>query len=197
MYNNKRYMFKQYKFPMQIFIILQNCNPVIFTSKSLTTNHYVISIDENYFLPLSKILKREVSGSMTFLVEQSCMDTSGYQHDGNSMYSSFFLKQKLYYNIFYSYTTKNRISVFVNTDETIAVKSLQSVFENSNWLERETAEMVKLLFKNKPDVRNLMLDYPKIEFPMLKDFPVEGYQDVYYNVFEDQVQYISSEYIEL
>jgi NADH:ubiquinone oxidoreductase subunit C len=57
--------------------------------------------------------------------------------------------------------------------------------------------MLELFFKKKPDIRNLMLDYPKIEFPMLKEFPVEGHQDIYYNVFEDQVQYIRNEYVEI
>ena len=190
-------MYKKYKFPMQIFIILQNCKPAIFTSKSLTANHYVTYIDKYYLTAASQILKREVSCSMTFLVEQSCIDTTGYKTNDELFQKSFCLSKKLYYNIFYSYTTKNRLSIFVNTDSALTIKSIQSVFDNANWLERETSEMVEVFFSAKEDIRNLMLDYPKIEFPMLKDFPVEGHQDIYYNVFEDQVQYLDNEYIEL
>jgi len=49
----------------------------------------------------------------------------------------------------------------------------------------------------KLDIRKLLLDYSKNENPMLKDFPCEGYSDVFYNVFEDQVVFNNTDVIEL
>ena len=46
-------------------------------------------------------------------------------------------------------------------------------------------------------MRKLLLDYSKIENPMLKDFSSEGIQDVFYNFFENQVTINKSEIVEL
>jgi NADH:ubiquinone oxidoreductase subunit C len=53
------------------------------------------------------------------------------------------------------------------------------------------------MFNGKKDIRNLMLEYSKNEYPMLKEFPCEGHFDVYYDLFEDQLQYVESEFVEL
>jgi NADH:ubiquinone oxidoreductase subunit C len=54
---------------------------------------------------------------------------------------------------------------------------------------------VNYAFKN--DQRLLLLDYSKNETPMVKDFPVEGYTDIYYNFFEHQLTYLNNEFVEL
>jgi NADH-quinone oxidoreductase subunit C len=169
------------------------------TSSVLTSNHYVVQIEQKFLNAFSKIIKREMNSALSFLVEQSAVDAANYKTDCEllKMSKKENPNTKLYFNMFYSYANKTRITVFVNTDSEGAIVSLQNTFENANWLERETSEMLELFFKKKPDIRNLMLDYPKIEFPMLKEFPVEGHQDIYYNVFEDAVQYVRNEYVEI
>jgi NADH:ubiquinone oxidoreductase subunit C len=57
--------------------------------------------------------------------------------------------------------------------------------------------MVGINFNLKKDSRPLLLDYSRNEFPMLKDFPTEGYYDIYYNFFENKLTYVQSEFIEL
>lgn len=57
--------------------------------------------------------------------------------------------------------------------------------------------MFGVMFYKKKDIRNLLLEYSKTEYPMLKEFPTEGYYDLYYNIFDDQLHYIESEFIEL
>ena len=47
--------------------------------------------------------------------------------------------------------------------------------------------MFKIQYKFKTDNRRLLLDYSKQEYPLLKDYPTEGFNDVFYNFFEDQV----------
>ena len=47
--------------------------------------------------------------------------------------------------------------------------------------------MFKVSFFNKVDTRRLLLDYSKQENPLLKDYPVEGFNDVFYSFFDDQV----------
>jgi NADH:ubiquinone oxidoreductase subunit C len=43
----------------------------------------------------------------------------------------------------------------------------------------------------------LLLDYSKIENPLLKDFPSEGITDVFFSFFENQVVLHKNEVVEL
>jgi hypothetical protein len=38
---------KKYNFPVSIFIVFEKINPIVFTSKKLTKNHYVFFADSN------------------------------------------------------------------------------------------------------------------------------------------------------
>lgn len=57
--------------------------------------------------------------------------------------------------------------------------------------------MFGIKYTLKTDVRCLLLDYTKQENPLLKDFPCEGFNDVFYNFFEDQVVVNTATIIEL
>lgn len=75
--------------------------------------------------------------------------------------------------------------------------SLDRLFKNAGWLEREASEMYGIHFWGKMDTRKLLLDYSKIEHPMLKDFPTEGIRDVFYDVLDNQIEYVLHETVEL
>ena len=77
------------------------------------------------------------------------------------------------------------------------ISSIDGIYKNSNWLEREASEMFGINFSSKKDSRPLLLDYSRNEFPMLKDFPCEGYQDIFYNFFENKLTFVEHEFIEL
>ena len=77
------------------------------------------------------------------------------------------------------------------------IKSIDNIFISLGWLERETSEMFKITFTNKIDIRRILLDYTKNENPLLKGFPSEGYNDVYYCFFNDQVVFTTNNTTEL
>ena len=77
------------------------------------------------------------------------------------------------------------------------VSSIDKLYKNASWLERETAEMFGIGYYNKKDIRKLLLDYSKVESPLLKDFPTQGFSEVFYDFFEDQVVYLNNDVIEL
>jgi hypothetical protein len=72
--------------------------------------------------------------SLSFLVEQSAVDATNYKTDCEllKMNKKDNANTKLYFNMFYSYTSKTRLTVFVNTDSVGALVSLQNTFENAN-----------------------------------------------------------------
>jgi hypothetical protein len=69
---------------------------------------------------------------------------------------------------------------------------IRKVFDG--WMYWGTESMV--FFADSPifnGSRELLLDYSKVEHPMLKDFPVEGFSEVFYDFFEDQVVFSNNE----
>ena len=84
-----------------------------------------------------------------------------------------------------------------NNNNLIKVASLDKIFKSSGWLEREAGEMFRISYDSKIDTRRLLLDYSKQENPLLKDYPVEGFNDAFYNFFEDQVVCYNSTVVEL
>lgn len=75
--------------------------------------------------------------------------------------------------------------------------SIEDLFANANWVERELIEFFGLTFERKIDTRNLLLDYNLNINPLLKNFPVEGYQELYFNFENYNLDYINTEFIEL
>lgn len=190
-------MFTKYKFPLNLFLIFEKINPVIFTSECLTLNHYLIYLPKEWYFSFAKVLKNELFYSSSYLVDNSAIDKKNY----NKINSNLTLIDKgnrlFLFNTFYFYFIKIKLSLIVNINIGESLPSLESLYPNSNWVERETSEMFGVIFNKKKDIRNLLLDYSRNEYPLLKEFPCEGYYDVYYDFFEDQLQYVESEFVEL
>lgn len=187
-------MLAKYKFPLNIFISLEKINPIIYTSEKLTPNHFVVFIENKWFQSLNIFLKNEMFYNNSTLTESSVIDTLKY----NTMFPEIdFIKRNRFivYNIYYTYFAKIRLTIITTTNSQIT--SIDKIYKNANWLERESSEMYGVHFVGKRDARPLLLDYSKNEFPMLKDFPTEGVNDIYYNFFENKLTFVKNEFIEL
>lgn len=188
-------MLKKYRFPMNIFVVFEKTNPIVYTSNKLTKNHYVCFIDKNWYVGINLFLKNELFYSFSTLTEMSAIDTLKYS---KIFPESEYLNKNnrfLVYNIYYTYYAKTRLTFVCSTD--YKMNSIDSIYKNANWLEREVSEMFGISYINKKDSRPLLLDYSRNEFPMLKDFPTEGYYEIYFNFFENKVAYVQNEFIEL
>jgi NADH:ubiquinone oxidoreductase subunit C len=75
--------------------------------------------------------------------------------------------------------------------------SCSTIFKNAIWLEREFLEMYGPLLNTIYDTRNLLLEYSFTDNPMLKTYPTEGFVDIYYDFFRDQLCYVNHDYVEL
>ena len=114
--------------------------------------------------------------------------------------NQIFLKNKilLFYN-YYFYTLKSKLMLITtyNHNNLYKIPSIDKIYKSASWLEREVGEMFKISYNLKIDSRRLLLDYSKQENPLLKNYPVEGFNDVFYNFFEDQVVFNNSTVVEL
>lgn len=74
-----------------------------------------------------------------------------------------------------------RVRVKVTTDEETPVPSVVGVFNSAGWFERETWDMVGVLFADHPDLRRILTDYGFEGHPLRKDFPLTGHVEVRYD----------------
>jgi len=83
----------------------------------------------------------------------------------------------------------HRIRLKVSIRESEAVQSIVSVHPSANWFEREVFDMFGILFRDHPDLRRILTDYGFQGFPLRKDFPTTGYNEVRYDEVQKKVVY--------
>ena len=79
------------------------------------------------------------------------------------------------------------LSYFIRENEIIL--SLTKIFPSANWMEREVFDMYGIKFKDHPDLRRILTDYGFEGFPLRKDFPLTGHNEVRYSEDEKKVIY--------
>lgn len=82
-----------------------------------------------------------------------------------------------------------RVRIKLQVDEETPVPSAVGVFPAANWYEREAYDMYGIVFSEHPDLRRLLTDYGFQGYPLRKDFPLTGYQEVRYDDAQKRVIY--------
>lgn len=172
--------------------------PIFFwTSNGIEANCFWIKISKKWNYTLNFFIKNDI-----FYNNITLLENSGVDNKHNFFLKHIYLKNKktkelnTFYQ-YYLYNLKIKLTLIINLEQNIKLKSMDVLFKSLNWLERESSEMFKIKYTNKTDIRRLLLDYTKNENPLLKDFPTEGYNDVYYCFFNDQVIFIENNTVEL
>jgi NADH-quinone oxidoreductase subunit C len=82
-----------------------------------------------------------------------------------------------------------RIRVKVSTDEDTPVASACALWPAADWFEREVFDMYGILFSGHPDLRRILTDYGFDGYPLRKDFPLTGHNEVRYDEEQKRVIY--------
>ncbi len=82
-----------------------------------------------------------------------------------------------------------RIRLKVTTDEVTPVPSCVALFPVAGWYEREVYDLYGVSFAGNPDMRRILTDYGFEGFPLRKDFPLTGYQELRYDPLEQRCVY--------
>ena len=179
-----------------MFIILEKMPATFFTSDAVTSNHYILYVPKQWKFSLLSTLKYETSTSLTFLVESTVIDTYGYgvftRGDTYDLGFSRTLRVDNYFSLF----NRTRYSIIESAGKQPFCSS-SALFKNAVWLEREFLEMYGPSLDTIYDTRNLLLEYSFMDNPMLKTYPTEGFVDIYYDFFRDQLCYVNHDYVEL
>ena len=100
-------------------------------------------------------------------------------------------KEKRFKIIYLLLSHENNFRIIINThiDEKAIVPSITKIFPSANWMEREVFDMYGINFKDHPDLRRILTDYNFKGFPLRKDFPLTGFNEVRYSEKDKKVIY--------
>ena len=95
---------------------------------------------------------------------------------------------KIYY-LLLSHENNIRIKIVSQIQIDSKVPSITKIYPSANWMEREAFDMYGIKFKNHPDLRRILTDYNFKGFPLRKDFPLTGFNEVRYSEKDKKVIY--------
>jgi len=93
----------------------------------------------------------------------------------------------VYLLLSHEYNLRVILDSFINENE--VVPSLIPLFPSANWMEREVFDMYGIKFKDHPDLRRILTDYGFKGYPLRKDFPLTGHNEVRYSEDKKKVVY--------
>lgn len=160
---------------MNTFQVVNNVVPSALISDRKV--EFEIQVSSNLLLPVLDVAKSHSLTLFKNLVELTAADLP---QNSLRFYVSYFLLSA-------HYNARARVSV--QTNELLPVVSVTSLFNGSNWMEREVWDMFGIFFTNHPDLRRILTDYGFVGHPLRQDFPLSGFTDIFYNDAQKLLEY--------
>lgn len=173
-----------------------------FFSSAKANNNQLFILIYGLNTQILRLFKNNYRSYMTTLIDITGVDLTklnNYNIFFNvinwNFYNNYFTRL-VYYNILdYKNNTRYIFTTLSATDT--EYYTLERVFFNSNWLERELVEFFNVNIVYKSDTRNLLLDYNSTANPLLRSYPTEGHQELFFNYLSYNLEYVSTEFVEL
>jgi len=146
-------------------------------SSSINHNELKLVIDSEDLINVIIFIKNNPQTKFRQLIDITAVDYPEKQKRFKLIY--FFLSHEM--NL--------RINIEYYIKEKDVIGSITSIFPSANWMEREVFDMYGISFKDHPDLRRILTDYNFEGFPLRKDFPLTGHNEVRYNEENKKVIY--------
>ncbi len=140
-------------------------------------NQLYLNIDCNNLIEVLVFLKNDTLTKFRQLVDITAVD-----------YPEETERFKIVY-LLLSHEFNSRIIISYSINENEVIPSITELFPSANWMEREVFDMYGIKFKDHPDLRRILTDYNFDGYPLRKDFPLTGHNEVRYSEDEKKVIY--------
>ena len=140
-------------------------------------NQIYITIDSEDILDTTILLKTNPNTKFKQLIDITAVDYPENQKRFKMVY------------LFLSHELNQRILLNFYINENQKIPSLTKIFPSANWMEREIFDMYGIKFTDHPDLRRILTDYGFEGYPLRKDFPLSGHNEVRYSEEEKKVVY--------
>ena len=156
--------------------------PKFITKSIISKEEVIIFTNTTNLVSLLTFLRDHTNSQYKMLVDITAVDYPEREERFEVVYMLLSIK----YN--------SRIIVKVAVDEITPIPSVETIFPNAGWYERETFDMFGIFFQENKDLRRILTDYGFEGYPLRKDFPLSGYTEVRY---DDSVRRVVVEPLEL
>ena len=146
-------------------------------SSNIKHNQLYLNIDSENIIDVLVFLKNNANTKFGQLVDITAVD---YPEENQRF--------KLIY-LLLSHEFNSRIILNYSINENEVIPSITEIFPSANWMEREVFDMYGIKFKDHPDLRRILTDYNFEGFPLRKDFPLTGRDEVRYSEESKKVVY--------
>ena len=152
--------------PSRLVTALQHERPdrIIETVDSL--GELTVTVPAQHIVEVCSYLKNSADGKFDFLADMCGVDR------GPEEEPRFEVNYHLFSTTFHH---RLRLKVLLNEDD-VHVPTVTGVWRTANWHERETYDLVGIVFDGHPDLRRILLPDDWQGHALRKDFPLRGYE---------------------
>lgn len=147
------------------------------TSCYLLRGEVTIEVDISNLKAVILFLKDHESCLFKVLIDMFVVD---YQNKENRF-------EIVYHLLSTKYNSRVKVKTFVN--EFTPVPSIVDIYQAASWSEREVWDMHGVYIEQHPDLRRILTDYGFEGYPLRKDFPLSGYNEIRYDESQKRVIY--------
>ena len=146
-------------------------------SSRVKHNQIYLSIDSNDIIDVILFMKTNENTKFRQLIDITAVDFPEREQRFRIVY------------LLLSHEFNTRVLIEFDISEGEKVPSLTKIFPSANWMEREVFDMYGIDFKDHPDLRRILTDYGFEGYPLRKDFPITGHNEVRYSEESKKVIY--------
>ena len=146
-------------------------------SSGVKHNQIYLSIDSNDIIDVILFMKTNENTKFRQLIDITAVDFPEKEQRFRIVY------------LLLSHEFNTRVLIEFDISEGEKVPSLTKIFPSANWMEREVFDMYGIDFKDHPDLRRILTDYGFEGYPLRKDFPITGHNEVRYSEESKKVIY--------
>ena len=146
-------------------------------SSKVKHNQIYLSIDSNDIIDVILFMKTNENTKFRQLIDITAVDFPEKEQRFRIVY------------LLLSHEFNTRVLIEFDISDGEKVQSLTKIFPSANWMEREVFDMYGIDFKDHPDLRRILTDYGFEGYPLRKDFPITGHNEVRYSEESKKVIY--------
>ena len=152
--------------PSQLVAALQHEHPEWILNVIEALGEVTAVVPREHLVAVCSFLKTAPGAQFDFLADLSGVDR-GVEEEPR-----FEVNYHLFSTIIYH---RLRLKVLVNEDDA-RVPTVTGVWRTANWHERETFDLMGVIFEGHPDLRRILLPDDWQGHALRKDFPLRGYE---------------------
>ena len=156
--------------------LIQENFPNDIVSSRLFRGEKTIVVKKDNIVAICKLLYQSPETNYNYLSDMTAVDRLKFMKDDEPRFD-------IVYNIYSMGTFQRfRLKAQVSEDDQ-TIDTVESVWPNANWVEREIYDMFGITFNNHSDLRRILMADDWIGHPLRKDYPLGGEEvEFTYNV---------------